>query len=49
LALTKMNWNNTQFDRKYPITIACAKKVGEVMKYLTTADPEPQISYGFYM
>ena len=44
-----MNWNNTQFDGKYPITIACARKVGEVMKYLTEKDPEPQISYSFYM
>ena len=34
LGLTKMNWNNTQFDRKYPITIECARKVGEVLKYL---------------
>lgn len=49
LALTKMNWNNTQFDGKYPITIACSRKVGEVMKYLTEKDPEPQISYSFYM
>lgn len=49
LGLTKMNWNNTQFDGKYPITIACARKVGEVMKYLTNKDPEPQISYSFYM
>lgn len=49
LGLTKMNWNNTQFDGKYPITIACARKVGEVMKYLTDKDPEPQISYSFYM
>lgn len=49
LGLTKMNWNNTQFDGKYPITIACARKVGEVMKYLTAKDPEPQISYSFYM
>jgi hypothetical protein len=49
LGLTKMNWNNTQFDGKYPITIACSRKVGEVMKYLTDKDPEPQISYSFYM
>ncbi len=27
IALTKMNWNNAQFDRKYPITIECARKV----------------------
>jgi hypothetical protein len=49
LGLTKMNWNNTQFDRKYPITIGCSRRVGEVMKYLTEKDPEPQISYSFYM
>lgn len=49
LGLTKMNWNNTQFDGKYPITIACSRKVGEVMKYLTNKDAEPQISYSFYM
>jgi hypothetical protein len=49
LGLTKMNWNNTQFDGKYPISIGCARKVGEVMKYLTDKDPEPQISYSFYM
>ncbi|WP_347989278.1 hypothetical protein [Methylomonas sp. AM2-LC] len=24
LDLTKMNWNNTQFDGKYPVTIGCA-------------------------
>jgi hypothetical protein len=48
LSLTKMNWNNTQFDRKYPITIECARKVGLIMKYLSEQD-QPQISYSFYM
>ncbi|MEI9945840.1 MAG: hypothetical protein WDN26_16670 [Chitinophagaceae bacterium] len=33
LSLTKMNWNNTQFDRRYPITIECAQNVGEILKY----------------
>ena len=43
-----MNWNNTQFDNKYPITIICARKVGEIMKYL--GDNElPKESYAFYM
>ena len=49
LSLTKMNWNNTQFDGKHPITLACSRKVGEVMKYLTEKDGSPQISYSFYM
>ncbi|KAB7726649.1 hypothetical protein F5984_23770 [Rudanella paleaurantiibacter] len=48
LALTKMNWNNTQFDGKYPITMVCARKVGEVMKYLDIHE-KAQIKYGFYM
>lgn len=49
LALTKMNWNNTQFDGKYPITLQCARKVGDIMKYLGPNDGEPEISYSFYM
>jgi argonaute-like protein implicated in RNA metabolism and viral defense len=48
LALSKMNWNNTQFDGKYPITIGCARKVGEIMKYLEPSE-KPQIRYAFYM
>jgi hypothetical protein len=48
LALTKMNWNNTQFDGKYPITIGCSRKVGQIMKYLKS-DDKPQIRYSFYM
>lgn len=48
LGLTKMNWNNTQFDGKYPVTLGCARKVGEVLKYLGDND-SPQIRYGYYM
>ncbi len=51
LGLTKMNWNTTRFDCKYPITILCARKVGEIMKYLSEGyEPRPEIvSYGYYM
>ena len=48
LGLTKMNWNNTQFDGKYPVTLGCSRKVGEIMKYLTDKET-PQIRYGYYM
>jgi hypothetical protein len=48
LGLTKMNWNNTQFDNKYPITIGCARRVGEIMKYLGDNE-QPKESYAFYM
>lgn len=48
LSLTKMNWNNTQFDGKYPITIQCARKVGEIMKYLGEHE-KAEPNYSFYM
>jgi len=48
LGLTKMNWNNTQLDGRTPITIECAKKVGEIMKYVNEHE-KPQVSYSFYM
>ncbi|MBN1185692.1 MAG: hypothetical protein JXB49_25650 [Bacteroidales bacterium] len=48
LSLTKMNWNNTQLDGKYPITIECARKVGLIMKYIPQGIT-PQSRYSFYM
>ena len=48
LALTKMNWNNTQFDGKYPITIGCARRVGQIMKYIDEKT-DPQTRYSFYI
>ena len=48
LALTKMNWNNTQFDGREPITIRCTRQVGQILKYFGPDDPyEPY--YRFYM
>jgi hypothetical protein len=48
LGLTKMNWNNTQLDGRLPITLECASKIGDIMKYV---DPNErtQVSYSFYM
>ncbi|EJN11952.1 hypothetical protein PMI42_04734 [Bradyrhizobium sp. YR681] len=48
LALTKMNWNNTQFDNGLPITIAAARHVGEVLKYVPEGQ-EIAPRYSFYM
>ena len=48
LGLTKMNWNNTQFDGKYPVTLGCARKVGEVLKYVGENE-RPQSRYSYYM
>lgn len=46
LALTKMNWNNTQFDGGEPITRMAADRVGDVLKYLSDGDwVAPRYSY----
>jgi hypothetical protein len=48
LALTKMNWNNTQFDGGDPITIRAARQVGSILKYIGPAEPVAS-GYRFYM
>jgi hypothetical protein len=48
LALTKMNWNNTQFDQRDPITLRAADEVGDILRYVTDGGYiEP--SYAAYM
>ena len=48
LALTKMNWNNTQFDNSMPITVLAAKKVGRILKYIGPNDRVNSL-YSYYM
>jgi len=48
LALTKMNWNNTQFDGREPITVGAARQVGGILKYIEAGGyVEPR--YSAYM
>lgn len=48
MALTKLNWNNTQFDGREPVTIRIADRVGAIMRYL---DPDAPVvaRYAYYM
>ena len=48
LALTKMNWNDTQFDGGEAITVRAARYVGDILKYIR---PDRTIAprYSFYM
>jgi hypothetical protein len=48
LSLTKMNWNDTQFDGGMPITIRAARQVGNILKYIGDDDVVPS-QYSFYM
>jgi hypothetical protein len=48
LSLSKLNWNNTQFDGGEPITVRAARRVGDILKCV----PENglvQPSFRFYM
>lgn len=48
LALSKMNWNNTQFDGYWPITVRAAREVGNILKYVG-ADEPVEARYAYYM
>lgn len=48
LALTKMNWNQTQLDGRHPITLRTADRVGQILRHLGPQD-RPQGRYAFYM
>lgn len=50
LALTKMNWNSTDFDELFPITLRAARQVGSILKYLEeVSDDDIKQFYRFYM
>lgn len=48
MALSKMNWNDTQFDGGSPITIGAARKVSGILKYVGPDDPVAH-RYSHYM
>lgn len=48
LALTKMNWNSTQFDQALPIPIRAARQVGRVLKHVSYGERD-QSDYRYYI
>ena len=48
MLLSKLNWNNIQMDSTLPITIAAARTVGSILRWVDS--PEPlQREYQFFM
>lgn len=46
LALTKMNWNSTQFDNFFPITVEASRNVAKILRYIDLKESiEPRYSY----
>jgi hypothetical protein len=48
LALTKMNWNSTQFDGSLPITVRASPAVGRVLKHVSVGALEAA-EYRYYI
>lgn len=48
LALSKLNWNNTQFDGGDPMTVRAARRVGDILKHVPPGVPI-QSRYRFFM
>ena len=49
LALTKLNWNSTALVNSDPVTLAAAKRVGNVLRHVAQGDPIRQGSYAYFM
>lgn len=47
MALTKLNWNSTQFDGKLPIPIRAAREVGRVLKHVSYGERD-QTDFRYY-
>lgn len=48
LALTKLNWNKTQFDSFYPITLDGSRRIGDIYKWCPDPPEEP-ITFAHFM
>ncbi len=48
LALTKLNWNKTQFDSFFPITLGGSRRIGEIYQWCQNAPDDP-VSYAYFM
>ena len=49
LSLSKLNWNNTQFDGGEPITVRAARQVGDILKCVPSDSDVVQRGFRFYM
>ena len=43
-----MNWNNAQLDEREPLTLRTARRVGGILKHVSTDEPFAT-RYAYYM
>jgi hypothetical protein len=48
LALTKLNWNQSQLDGKLPITLRASEQVRAILKHVAPGEAVAR-RYGYYM
>lgn len=48
LALTKLNWNKTQFDSFFPITLSGSRRISEIYRWCASPPVDP-ITYAHFM
>ena len=50
MALTKLDWNNADFNTRMPVTISVSRKVGDILSESTMQEVNDfQTSYKYYM
>ncbi|MCK4445101.1 MAG: hypothetical protein KAW09_11195, partial [Thermoplasmata archaeon] len=49
LSLSKLDWNNTDFCSREPVTTSVSRKVGHILAEMRARDLEPPQGYRFYM
>jgi hypothetical protein len=49
LALSKLNWNNTDFSDQFPVTLSVSKTISEILSEARAREIEPTNQYRYYM
>jgi len=49
MALTRLDWNSTEFYTRHPVTISVSRKVGAILSEARARGLEPPTGYRFYM
>ena len=49
LALSKLNWNNTDFSDQFPVTLSVSKTISEILSEARAREIKPTNQYRYYM
>jgi hypothetical protein len=49
LALSKLNWNNTDYSDQFPVTLSVSKTISEILSEARAREIKPTNQYRYYM